>query len=93
MAQTSAQITEASPGFGRFTMPLVAIAALFSCRSESGSDRDTSRRGRGSSDRLPPPARASGSTAPIPGEPVDTSHHRPVQTPADSAGVSPSQQE
>lgn len=56
-------------------------------------DKTDARRARGSStpDRLPPPTSAMPSVpVPLPGEPVDTSYARPVETPAaHAAGASP----
>ncbi|MEV6231962.1 hypothetical protein AB0L88_29295 [Saccharopolyspora shandongensis] len=86
----STQITETKPRLDWFAEPLAAIVNLFASQlSESGTGRsDTSGV---ASDSLPPPtSELPGRPVPIPGEPVDTSHARPVQSPVVPTGAAPS---
>ncbi|MCI2418976.1 hypothetical protein MOQ72_16145 [Saccharopolyspora sp. K220] len=89
----STQITETNPHLDWFAEPLAELVNLFAIHlpTASGDDQGDSDPASGdSSDRLPPPTNESPSGPdPIPGEPVDTSQFRPVQSPAASTGTDP----
>ncbi|MEV0696442.1 hypothetical protein AB0I53_00775 [Saccharopolyspora sp. NPDC050389] len=86
----SAQITETKPRLDWFAEPLAAIVNLFASQLPEPGPRRSDASGT-APDRLPPPtSELPGKPVPIPGEPVDTSHARPVQSPVASTGAAPS---
>ncbi|MGP4018659.1 hypothetical protein [Saccharopolyspora sp. 5N708] len=87
----STQITETNPPLDWFAEPLEAVVNLFAIQLPvaSGDEQSDSDPSPGNSSDRPPTNESPSTPDSIPGEPVDTSQFRPVQSPAASAGAAP----